>query len=199
MIADCTALILAGGESRRMGRDKANLLLGGKPLLQHVIEVVQPLFENIIVSTRHIRTDCDFPQVCDDPGHAGPLAGLNAGLAHAATPWVFALACDMPFITPELIAHLAKFRDRYDAVVPVVQGHPQPLAAFYARRIRGELRELQQGSGKQSLRELLKKLTVRYVDEAEIQAADLSGFIDLDTPEDVSVAESQMRYNSRIY
>lgn len=185
MIADCTALILAGGESRRMGQDKAALLLGGKPLLQHATCIVRPLFENIIVSTRHIRTDCDLPQVCDDPRHAGPLAGLASGLAHSQTAWVFVVACDMPFVTRQLIETIEKFRNGVDAVVPVVQDYPQPLAAFYATRILGELHELQHGGGKQSLRELLKKLTVRYVDETEMQATDPNNFFDLDTPQDV--------------
>lgn len=185
MIADCTALILAGGESRRMGQDKANLLLGELTLLQRVAGVVQPLFAELIVSVRQPRADCALPQVCDDPQHAGPLAGLAAGLAHSQTAWVFVVACDMPFVTRQLIENIAKFRNGVDAVVPVVQGYPQPLAAFYATRILGELHELQRGSGKQSLRELLKKLTVRYVDETDMQAADLSGFVDLDTPQDV--------------
>lgn len=194
MISDCTALILAGGESRRMGQDKAALLLNGQTLLQRVIAVVEPLFSEVIVSTRRVRADCGYGQICDDPAHSGPLAGLSAGLAVTKTRWVFVIACDMPFITPELITQLASLRENFDAVVPVVQGYPQPLAAFYATRILGQLQELQRGEGKQSLRELLTKLTVRYVNETEVQAADLGGFVDLDTPQDVSAAESQMRY-----
>lgn len=185
MMTDCTALILAGGESRRMGQDKASLLLGEQTLLQRVTGVVQPLFSEVIVSVRQPRADCDFPQVGDDPQHAGPLAGLAAGLAHSRTAWVFLVACDMPFVTRQLIEKIAKFRNGVDAVVPVVQGYPQPLAAFYATRILGQLHELQRGDGKQSLRELLKKLTVRYVNETEIQATGPGEFFDLDTPQDV--------------
>jgi len=116
------------------------------------------------------------------------------------------VACDMPFITTAIIEQLADYRFNvklaqrrtvplalwegleFQAVVPVVQGYPQPLAAFYATRILDELHELQCGSGKQSLRELLKKLTVRYVNETEMQAAELGSFFDLDTPEDVALA-----------
>ncbi len=188
MIPDCTALILAGGESRRMGQDKANLLLGEQTLLQRVSDIVHPLFTGVIVSVREPRLGCDLPQVCDDPSHAGPLAGLAAGLALTESPWVFAVACDMPFITSELIECLAGFREGVDAVVPVVQGYPQPLAAFYATRSLSALREILNGSGRHSLRELLDQLQVRYVDESEIQAADLRSFFDLDTPEDVALA-----------
>ena len=188
MIADCTVLILAGGESSRMGQDKANLLLGEHTLLQSVAAIVQPLFREVIVSVRQPRAECDLPQVSDDPAHAGPLAGLAAGLARAETAWVFAVACDMPFITPQLIACLAGLREGVDAVVPVVQGHPQPLAAFYATRSLGELRDCLAGSGKHSLREFLARLEVCYLNEAEMQAADLCSFFDLDTPQDVALA-----------
>jgi molybdenum cofactor guanylyltransferase len=188
MIADCTALILAGGESRRMGQDKASLLLGEQTLLQRVTEIVQPLFSEIIVSTRERRADCDLPQVFDAPMHFGPLAGLAAGLESIKTPWMFAVACDMPFITPHLIENIASHRDDFDAVVPVFQGYPQPLAAFYATRIKHELRDVLQGGGKRSLRELLARLHVCYVDEAEILEADHAGFFDLDTPEDMKLA-----------
>lgn len=188
MIADCTALILAGGESRRMGQDKARLLLGEQTLLQRVAAIVQPIFSEVIVSTRERRADCDFPQVIDATMHSGPLAGLAAGLECIKTSWMFAVACDMPFITPHLIENLAARRDDFDAVVPVFQGYPQPLAAFYATRIEHELRDVLQGGGKRSLRELLARLRVCYVNEAEIPEADHAGFFDLDTPEEMKSA-----------
>ncbi|HCI52506.1 MAG TPA: hypothetical protein DE312_04205 [Gallionella sp.] len=188
MILDCTALILAGGESRRMGQDKARLRLGEQTLLQRVTAIVQPLFFKVIVSTRERRADCDLPQVFDAPMYAGPLAGLAAGLECIKTPWMFAVACDMPFITPRLIENIASRRDNFDAVVPVFQGCPQPLAGFYATRIEYELRDVLQGGGKGSLRELLARLHVCYVDEAEIPEADHAAFFDLDTPEEMKLA-----------
>ncbi|MDD4930092.1 MAG: molybdenum cofactor guanylyltransferase [Gallionella sp.] len=191
MIDDCTALILAGGESRRMGQDKARLRLGDKTLLQSVIAALEPLFSEIIVSVREPRAECELSQVCDDPLHAGPLAGLAAGIERARTAWVFVVACDMPFITGELIGHLADFRAGVEAVVPVVAGYPQPLAAFYATRTLKPLREILYGGGKQSFRALLEKLDVRYVSEDEMRAADLRGFFDLDTPEDMAIAANR--------
>ena len=191
MIENCTALILAGGDSRRMGQDKASLVLDGLPLLQRVVNIVQPLFAETIISVRQPRHDIALPQVCDDPAHHGPLAGLAAGLERATTPWVFAVACDMPFITPAVIEHMAVCRSGSQAVVPVVQGHVQPLAAFYARDCLQALQLLLGGSGQQSLRALLDRLRVCYVDEAQLLAADphLRSFFDLDTPEDVAAAQ----------
>lgn len=188
MITDCTAVILTGGDSRRMGQDKASLLLGERSLLQHVISIVQPLFREVIISVRQPRAEITLPQVCDDPTQRGPLAGLAAGLQRAKTPWVFVLACDMPFIEPEVIGRLARFRDGHQAVVPMVQGYPQLLAAFYAVSCSDSVLECLNGDGKRSLRELLDKLQVRYVSEDELQIADSQSrsFVDLDTPQEVA-------------
>jgi len=191
MIENCTALILTGGDSRRMGRDKASLVLDGLTLLQRVVNIVQPLFAETIISVRQPRQDIALPQVCDDPAQHGPLAGLAAGLERATTPWVFAVACDMPFITPAVIEHLAACRSGSQAVVPVVQGHAQPLAAFYARDCLQALQLLLGASGQHSFRALLERLRVCHVDEAQLLAADpqLRSFFDLDTPEDVAAAQ----------
>ncbi|HEY0665737.1 MAG TPA: molybdenum cofactor guanylyltransferase [Gallionella sp.] len=190
MIAECSALILAGGDSRRMGQDKAGLVLDGRTLLQRVAATLQPLFAEVIVAVRQSRSDIALPQVCDDPAHSGPLAGLVAGLERAGTPWIFAVACDMPFIAAPLIEQLARQRAGCQAVVPVVRGCPQPLAAFYAKSCAGEARRLLGSSGKHSLRALLDGIQVRYVDEAEMIEADpqLRSFFDLDTPQDVALA-----------
>lgn len=192
MIADCSALILAGGESRRMGQDKASLVLDGRTLLQNVADILQPLFAEVIVSVRQPRPDIDLPQVCDTPGQVGPLAGLAAGLERASNPWLFVVACDMPFITSPLIKYLARQRASWQAVVPMVDGYPQPLAAFYAASCLDEVRCLLGGSGKHSLRVLLDGLRVRNVDEAEMLEADpqLLSFFDLDTQLDLYQARN---------
>ncbi|HLP99330.1 MAG TPA: molybdenum cofactor guanylyltransferase [Sideroxyarcus sp.] len=195
MIADCTAVILAGGDSRRMGQDKADLLLDGQTLLQRMTATLQPLFAEVIVSTRQPRPAIDLPQVCDYPVYAGPLAGLVAGLERANTQWIFAVACDMPFITPAVIEHLAAQRTGCQAVVPMVRGYPQPLAAFYARGCLPEALACINGNGKHSLRTLLDRLQVRYVGDEQLLAVDqqLRSFFDLDTPQDVATAMNEVK------
>jgi molybdopterin-guanine dinucleotide biosynthesis protein A len=177
-----------------MGQDKANLLLGDRTLLQSVANTLQPLFAEVIVSVRQTRHEIDLLQVCDDSLHTGPLAGLVAGLERINTPWLFALACDMPFITPAVIECLALKRADCQAVVPMVSGYPQPLAAFYAVSCLPLARDCLNGSGKHSLRELLERLQVCYVNEAELLNADptLASFFDLDTPQDVTIAMNKL-------
>jgi len=193
MIPDCTAIILAGGESLRMGCDKATLALGEHSLLQRVVAVVQPLFPQLLVSVREPRPDIELPQICDTQHEAGPLAGLCAALEKSTTPWIFAVATDMPFVQAALIEYLARQRSSHQncqAVVPVVAGHPQPLAAFYAASALAVIQSILAGSGKRSLRAALERLNVCYVDESELRAADpgLRSFLDLDTPDDVAAA-----------
>ncbi len=196
MIPDCTAIVLAGGDSRRMGSDKAELLLGGQTVLRRVIATMQQVFPAVIVSVRQRRPGIALTQVCDDQAGegkqaAGPLAGLAAGLDSIATPWAFAVAGDMPFMAPGVVELLASYRAGHQAVVPVVQGHPQPLAAFYARSCLGTLRAQLAGDGNNSLRAALEQLQVRYVDESELMKADpgLHSFFDLDTRDDLEEAK----------
>lgn len=196
MIDDCLAVIMAGGDSRRMGRDKASLVLGEQTLMQRVAEIMQVVFPQVVVSVRTPRADIALPQVCDVFSDLGPLAGLCAGLDYASqdgVPWIFAVATDMPFLRPALIEQLANYRSGVDAVVPLVDGHPQPLAAFYSIDALPAVRALATGEGKRSLRAALERLQVAYVHAADLITADpgLDSFVDLDTPEDLAKAIDQ--------
>lgn len=190
MIENCSAIILAGGDSTRMGSDKANLVLGEQTLLQHVIATMQQLFPEVIVSVRQFRPEISLPQICDEELDAGPLAGVAAGLGKITLPWAFVVACDMPFMQTAVVDLLSRFRPGFQAVVPVVHAYPQPLAAFYARSCLDTINAHLAGGGKRSLRAILEKLNVRYVEETELLQAgtELRSFFDLDTPQDADTA-----------
>jgi len=193
-----------------MGSDKANLLLGDQTMLQRVIAAMQQVFPQVVISVRQPRPEIDLPQVCDDqtgsgkPGEAGtpvggPLAGLVAALGQVDTRWAFLVGCDMPFVQPALVELLAEYRGQYQAVVPVVAGHAQPLAAYYAVDSLGAIREHLEGGGKNSMRAMLGSLRVCHVDQAELLHADpllhagpgSDSFFDLDTPQDVAIAKGR--------
>lgn len=194
VIKECTGLVLAGGLSRRMGSDKTQLAwpgLGGPSLLQAACQRLQGLFPQVLVSVRERRDDIDWPQVVDTVPDGGPLAGVCAGLAQADTPWVFALAADMPFVAPALICELAAWRSGYDAVMVISRGHLQPLAAYYSVTALPTLRAVLDGTGKRSLRAAIVRLNACIVHEEHLRSAEAgSSFFDLDTPADWDMARS---------
>ncbi|MDX8392575.1 MAG: molybdenum cofactor guanylyltransferase [Mariprofundaceae bacterium] len=190
MINDCTAVILAGGESKRMGRDKIGILLANQSLLNHAIRNMQPLFEALVVSVRQPREHLLCPQLCDNGDAQGPMMGIATALGRVDTKWVFALACDMPFISAEMIVAMADKRNGRDAVVPIVDTMLQPLAAFYSQACLKPMKS-QISAGQRSLKTLIGKVNAAIVSEEELRRCDpeLLSFMDLDTREDVARAE----------
>ncbi|HET6569302.1 MAG TPA: molybdenum cofactor guanylyltransferase [Rhodothermales bacterium] len=140
---DVTGLILAGGESRRFGSDKARHVVAGRPMIAHVYETLEPVVERVLVSVRTPGADTGLPveHVCDRYPATGPLAGLHAGLLRCPTPWLLAVACDMPFLTEDVLRTLLAARLNADG--PVVargpDGHLHPLCALYPRDVIGEV------------------------------------------------------------
>ncbi|EAT16480.1 molybdenum cofactor guanylyltransferase [Desulfuromonas acetoxidans] len=133
--SDVTGIILAGGKSRRMGREKLFLDVGGQPLFERVFYPLRMVFDDIlIVANDQKRFErYQVPLVSDIyPGSA--LGGLYSGLMHAATPWGFVCAADMPFVNLSLIRYLLTQTTNYDIVVPVSEQGVEPLFACYSKR-----------------------------------------------------------------
>lgn len=131
-----SAVILAGGQSRRMGCDKAWLPLDGQPLLARQIALVRELAPaDIFISG---RADTDYsslgcPVLTDEFTDAGPLAGIAAGLAAASAPLVLVLAVDMPDMTSAALRRLLERCAAGVGVVPRVHHRVEPLAAIYPK------------------------------------------------------------------
>jgi len=138
-----TAVLLAGGESRRMGRDKATLLFHGKPLWQIQLGLLRRLKPaEILVSA---RTDpswrpADVQFVADDLPSRGPLSGIAASLAQVHTAHLLALAMDMPFMSESYLHYLCDQIEPGTGVVPTIDGRAEPLAAIYPREADNDFR-----------------------------------------------------------
>jgi len=191
-LTDCTAVILAGGESRRMGADKATTLMHGKPLLQHVLEQLQPLFADIVVSVREPRHDIDCAQIIDISEGRGPMVGIQAALEQVSAHWIFVIACDMPFAAVPLIRLLASKRESHDAVVCYAHDRPQPLFGFYARSCLPML-HARIANEERSMIHLLGALDSYMLAESQVKAIDpeLMSLMSLDRAEDVKRMESR--------
>jgi molybdopterin-guanine dinucleotide biosynthesis protein A len=129
-----SAALLAGGESRRMGRDKATVLLRGKPLWQIQLELLKKLEpEEIFVSARSnpIWRPDDVQFVADDAPSRGPMSGLAASLKKMRTQHLLALAIDMPFMTEKYLKFLCDQVEPGCGVIAKIEDRFEPLAAFY--------------------------------------------------------------------
>jgi molybdopterin-guanine dinucleotide biosynthesis protein A len=128
--------ILAGGESRRFGQNKALALLGGKPVIRHVLDPLQNLFNDVMIITHQpaLFERFDVDVAADVLRGPGALGGLLTALVHANCEYCFVVACDMPFLNVAVIHHMLVPGPRRDVLVPVRRGEPQPLHALYSRR-----------------------------------------------------------------
>ncbi len=134
---ETSAVILAGGESKRMGRDKAWLKLDGKPLIQLAVEKARALGIREILLSGRVSEDYSTlgcPVLFDlEPGF-GPLGGIERGLHHCTSPRLLVLAVDLPQMSAGFLKSLLKSCDRLTGIVPLLNGQLEPLAAVYPKR-----------------------------------------------------------------
>jgi molybdopterin-guanine dinucleotide biosynthesis protein A len=129
-------LVLAGGDSRRMGHAKAWLKVGDTSLLRYVVERLAPTFSEVMVSfaePEQLDEPLPFRIVFDRKRSAGPLAGIEAGLEAARNEVLFALACDMPYVTEQVAQIAIAAARRCDAAIPRIDGRPEPVCGAYRR------------------------------------------------------------------
>lgn len=137
-----TAVLLVGGESRRMARDKATIVFRGQPLWRRQIELLRGLHpEKIFVSAQKEPSwlPDDAELLLDDPPSRGPLSGLTKSLAAMRTTHLLALAVDMPFMTREPMRSSWSLGTIGCGVLPMIGDRAEPLAAIYPREARTDL------------------------------------------------------------
>jgi molybdopterin-guanine dinucleotide biosynthesis protein A len=136
MLMEATLLVLAGGQSRRMGRPKPWIEVGNTTLLRYVVERLAPAFSELMVAfsePEQMEQLVPYRVVFDRKQNAGPLAGLEAGLMSARNEVLFAVACDMPYVT-QSTAELAVAAARScDAAIPRHDGLFEPVCGAYRK------------------------------------------------------------------
>ncbi|MGH7903705.1 MAG: molybdenum cofactor guanylyltransferase [Candidatus Dormibacteraceae bacterium] len=192
-----TLLVLAGGESRRMGRPKALLPAGDGTLLEWVLDALSPQFEEVLVSANHPDQVAPgmTPRIVGDlhPG-AGPLAGIEAGLAACRHDVMVVVACDMPRVTAPLVRLLVTASRSNDAAMPRLDGVAEPACAAY-RRSAARVISASLDDGRLRAGGVLGALRVRYLDELELEAAgvDRGALRSLNSPEDYARFRAEHR------
>jgi molybdopterin-guanine dinucleotide biosynthesis protein A len=188
LFSDVTGVILAGGESRRYGRNKAFVKVNGVPLIERVMGVMRSVFQNLILITNNPEEYAylKLPVHQDLIKGLGPVGGIFTALTAIPDDAGFFVACDMPFLQRELIRHIVEKRGNFDVVVPRISGKMETLHALYDKRCLPAIRRRIDSREYQVFR-FFSEVTVRYVNEEEIRRFDpeLRSFLNINKPQEL--------------
>lgn len=193
-----SALILAGGQSRRFGEDKSLVLWNGRPLLAHVVYTLSALSDDLIVVTndpaRYAALSLPVRLVPDEQPGVGALMGLYSGLQAARYDYALAVACDMPLLSLPLLRFMLSLAAGHDVIVPRVAGWPEPLHAIYGKDCLPAMQRALE-SGYRQIIAFFGEVRVRYVEQAEIDRYDPShlSFTNVNTVEDWARLQALMQ------
>jgi molybdopterin-guanine dinucleotide biosynthesis protein A len=186
MRSRCSLVILAGGLSSRMGRDKASLPAGDGTLIEHLARRLAPVVDETIIAGGSVHPPFEGVRIVADhrPG-LGPLAGMLAGFAVAKERLVWVVGCDLPDVEPALGGLLLALAGDYEAVVPRPDQEPEGVCALYVRELAPRIVALLE-AGQRSLKSLLDRSIVHYVGSDELRAVDpqLRSFRNINTAAD---------------
>ena len=193
---ETTGVILAGGMSRRLGRNKVLLPVGGEPLINRVSNRLSQVADRMVVVVNNSQraSEIDLPdgvRVVEDihPGLA-TLGGIFTGLSEADTHWSIVVACDMPFLNPRLLESMLELRRGYDAVVPMVDGYPEPTHALYSKRCLPAI-ERRLLANDLKVARFFDEVRVHYLSDDLIAGIDPEGlsFFNINTQQDLERAD----------
>lgn len=163
---DLCAVILCGGQSRRMGRNKSLLEINNQKVIDIMVEEVKQITNNVILIAKDEAAykHLNIPIYKDRYEDSGPLAGIETAMHHVEAESYLFTACDMPFINKAIYRYLLQFLKDVDAVVPKYEGRVHPLASLYRRTclpvIQGKLEE-----GDLRVRSFYDEVNIKFVDD----------------------------------
>ncbi len=190
-----TSIILAGGRSSRLGRNKALQVVGGKTLIQWTVDRLNTLSKEIIIATaRGEPIPCSSAArtkiVADIHPGKGPLAGIHSGLLASSSRRVIVVGCDTPFFSVSLLEYMTKTSPVFDVVVPRIKENVEPLCAVYSKNCVAPIHELLKQNELRIIR-LFPMVRVRYIEEDVIDSFDPEhlSFFNINTQADLDRAE----------
>lgn len=171
------AIILCGGQSRRMRRAKADLPFGSETMLARVVRLVREAVDEVVVVAAIEQTltalGDDVEIVRDERPERGPLEGLAAGLRALAAraDLVYATSCDVPLLAPAFVRRMFELVGEHDAAAPRTETHAHPLAAVYRLQVQSVIKTML-AADRLRLTDLLTEIDTRYVTAAEFADVD---------------------------
>lgn len=157
-----TGVVLAGGKSTRMGRDKGSVRFRGKPLVCHALHTLGSVVSELLLSANEPVYKRFHDRVVHDlHPDLGPAGGIVTAMHHSRTPYLLVMPCDMPFVPPGFLRRLIEKAEK-DIVVPVHEGRTEPLLGLYALSIKPQLESFL-NKGNRSLQGFLRWMDVQRV------------------------------------
>ena len=165
-----TASVIAGGKSKRFGQDKLLYKFKGKPLIEYVISVLNPLFNDIIIISKENEkfSYLNIPVYPDIIPDLGPIGGIYTALSHSETDYIFCFAGDMPNLNPEFIKYMISVSADFDIVAPYYNDNYEALHSIYSKNCLPLLKE-RIGSGDYKVINIYKDAALRQVKKEEIE------------------------------
>lgn len=189
-----TAIILAGGNSIRMGQNKAFVPIDGVPIITRIHTLLTELFDEVIIITNQndLFKNLDSRIYADLLPDKGALGGLYTGVFFSSFDYSFCVACDMPFIKRSLVQFLIRNTDNADAVVPRTSDGLQPLHAIYSKRCLDAMRRVID-QGKYKIIDFYNLVKVKILEESDFLYLDplKESFMNVNTPEELRFAKAK--------
>ena len=178
------AIILAGGKSSRMGQDKASMILGGKTLIQHIIDNLSSVFDEIFISGNHSNYPISKGIIKDVTTQKGPMGGIRSALEFCQED-IFVCSCDMPFVSSDLIENILQKKVEYRINVVRFGEKIYPVLGIYPFSILNDLKKTIE-NGNLRMTSFLEQQNAHYIDLEDIFDHQL---LTINTPENFKTAE----------
>jgi molybdopterin-guanine dinucleotide biosynthesis protein A len=189
-----TGIILSGGQSLRMGENKAFIKIDGIPIINRIHSVFKKLFQEVIIVTnqKELFSNFDAKIYVDIIPDCGVLAGLYTGLFFSSFPYSFCVACDMPYLKESVIEFLIGGLNDFDVIVPKTVDGLQPLHAVYSKKCLPAIRNTIQ-DGKSKILDFYPMVKIKLVEEQEFHFLDpgMESFINVNTPEQLRLVQER--------
>lgn len=168
-----TGVILSGGKSSRMGENKSLLKINGITVIEIILRLMEPFFEEIILSTNDPEEYkfLGLKSVEDVYRNSGPLAGIHSALKNSATEKNFVISCDVPLMSAEMIEYFLNYESRSDILISRAAGYLQPLVGIYNKKLLPLIENILEESGRRGNHKSLHRL----LDAAETTIIDPAG------------------------
>jgi len=203
-----SAVIVAGGFSKRFGQDKGSIKLAEKPLVLHVLDKLASVVDEIVVVVSSEMQERKFAEIIkqkariiiDKADIQSPLNGALTGFETIQREYTLLLACDTPFLYPKILNFLLDVCINRNAVIPRwPNGNIEPLHATYYAETAAKAAEIALENGKLDMRSMIENMrNIRYISTTVLREFDpkLTTFFNINTPNDLEKAETMIKHHT---